>query len=47
MKTYLAMILLTDINQKVRWTVSGENEAAAVKRIDILAPWKLLSITPA
>ena len=47
MKTSLAIILLTDINQKVRWTVSGENEAAAINRIDIFAPWKLLSITPA
>ncbi len=47
MKTYLAIILLTDINQKVQWTVSGENESAAISRIDILAPWKLLSITPA
>ena len=47
MKTYLAIILLTDINQKIRWTVSGESETAAINRIDILAPWKLLSITPA
>ena len=47
MKTYLTIILLTDINQKVQWTDFGENEAAAINRIDILAPWKLLSITPA